>query len=446
MTLKEDSQRPLSRELYRRAKQQLPGGVNSPVRTFATVGSYPIIAESAKGALLRDVDGHDYLDYIGSWGPMILGHADEEVVAAVQQAVSRGVSFGLATQAECELAELLIESVASLERVRLVNSGTEATMSALRLARGFTKRNKLIKFAGCYHGHVDALLVQAGSGVATHHTSSKRAPSSAGVPESVIEETLVLPFNDLEAVSQQMQQQGDKIAAIIVEPLPGNMGVVPPIEGFLKGLRDLCDRHESLLIFDEVMSGFRVARGGAQQLYGVRADLTTLGKIIGGGLPVGAYGGRADIMDHVSPRGDVYQAGTLSGNPVTVAAGLATLRKLLGWRDPQSGVDAYGYLERLGKQLEQGLQPLIKESGCCFHRVGSMFTLFFTPGPVHNFTDVAQADHSANGAFARFHRGMLANGILLPPSGFEAAFISLAHTEESIAKTVAAISSTLRDG
>jgi glutamate-1-semialdehyde 2,1-aminomutase len=433
-----------SAQLVERAKQWIPGGVNSPVRAFHYVGiEPPLMIAQAQGAHVTDVDGNRYLDFIGAWGPHILGHADPDVVAAVHEAAGRGLGYGMSSPQEAELAQLLCETFPSMQMVRLVNSGTEATMSAIRLARGFTKRNVIVKFEGCYHGHADALLVKAGSGLATQaaandklHASgqSSSAPSSAGVTAEAALHTLVLPFNDLAALEATFKQYGQVVAAIILEPVVGNMGVVPPEPGYLEALRFFCTHYGALLIFDEVMTGARVALGGAQQRYQIRPDLTCLSKIIGGGLPVGAYGGHADIMRQVAPLGPVYQAGTLSGNPVTVAAGLATLRKLKSWRHPQSGEEAYAYLERLGQRLENNLATLLREraDSLCLQRVGSMFTLFFNRGPLRNWQEVSRGDHSASGPYARLCQALLAQGILLPPSSFEAAFLSLAHTPEDI--------------
>lgn len=434
-----------SNEIFERAKRRIPGGVNSPVRAFGAVGGAPVIAASASGAYITDVEGRRYIDYMGAWGPMLLGHGDTDVVAAVQAAATRGFSYGLATEQEAELAELLCELFPSMQKVRLVNSGTEATMAAVRLARGHTGRSLVVKFEGCYHGHADFLLVQVGSGVATFSTETKSAPSSDGVLRETAETTLVLPFNDTAAIDACFQKHGNQIAAVILEPVVGNMGTVPPAENFLPALRSVCDKYGALLIFDEVMTGMRVARGGAQERYKIRPDLTTLGKIVGGGLPIGAYGGPAAIMDKVSPLGKVYQAGTLSGNPLTVAAGLATIRKILAWRDPASGRGAYEQLEMLGARLESALAPVLQKSTSpvCMQRVGSMFTLFFSAGPVRDWSDSSRGDHSANGPFAKFFRALLADGILFPPSSYEAAFISLAHTPELIDKTAASMARAL---
>ncbi len=408
-----------SDSLYERGRRLIPGGVNSPVRAFRAVGGRPFFVERGAGARIWDVDGHCYLDFLGSWGPLILGHAPAPVVEAITDAVRQGTSFGAPTSREVEIAELISRAIPSIEMVRLVSSGTEAAMSAIRLARGATGGDVIIKFEGCYHGHADSLLVKAGSGGATFSI-----PDSLGVPTALASLTLTLPFNDLEAVRRTFDARGGEIAAVIVEPVAGNMGVVPPAPGFLQGLRHLTRRHGALLIFDEVITGFRVAYGGAQALDGVTPDLTCLGKIIGGGLPVGAYGGRRDLMEQVAPIGKVYQAGTLSGNPLAVAAGLATLRALT---DP--GV--YPRLEALGARLEAGLQTAAREAGVplVVNRVGSMLTPFFTDRPV---TDYASAKRSDTVRYAKFFHGMLSRGVFLAASQFEAAFISLAHSEADI--------------
>jgi len=415
-----------SQQLFQQAQHLIPGGVNSPVRAWRAMGLTPRFIARAQGARITDVDGNTWIDYVGSWGPMIVGHAHPQVVAAVQEAAQAGTSYGAPTAREVELAELLVKAVPGLEMVRLVNSGTEATMSALRLARAATGRDRIIKFDGGYHGHGDTVLVQAGSGVLT-----QGIPGSPGVPAAIAQLTLSLPYNDLAAVEQAMAQYPGDIAAIIVEPVAGNMGVVPPAPDFLPGLRRLCDRHGTVLIFDEVITGFRVAWGGAQSRYGVIPDLTCLGKIIGGGLPVGAYGGRRDLMSQMAPVGPVYQAGTLSGNPLAVAAGLATLAIL-------SQPDTYDRLEERGRFLETAILAAAQEVELpvCLNRVGSMFTLFFTAGPVR---DLAGAQASNTQQFQRFFQEMLAAGIYLPPSQFEAWFISLAHTQDHLEETVAAV-------
>ena len=411
-----------SASLFARAQRRIPGGVNSPVRAFRGMGRDPFFVERAAGAEIWDVDGQKYIDYVGTWGPAILGHAPEVVVAAVREAAGRAVSFGIPNPLEVEMAELICQWVPSIEKVRMVNSGTEATMSCVRLARGFTKRSKLIKFEGCYHGHVDSLLVHAGSGALTHGQ-----PDSAGVPTEFADLTIALPFNDLDAVRAAFRQNPQEIAAVILEPIPANAGLFFPQSGFLEALREECSREGALLIFDEVMTGFRVARGGAQEIYGVRPDLTALGKVIGGGLPVGAFGGRAEIMDQLSPLGPVYQAGTLSGNPLAMAAGLAQLREL-------ERIDGWRQLEELGAQLEAETEALLGQTSCpaVFHRIGSMFCLFFTPGPV---TDLASARQSDQSQFVRFFNHCLEAGVYFAPSQFETGFLSTAHTPTQIAET-----------
>ena len=414
-----------SEHLFTQARQVIPGGVNSPARAFGGVGGHPLYITRGKGAYIWDADGHCYIDYIGSWGPLILGHAEPAVVVALQEAVAWGTSYGAPTELETQLAQTIVEALPSVEMVRFVNSGTEATMSALRLARAFTGRNKIIKFAGCYHGHADLLLVQAGSGVAT-----LGLPDSPGVPPGATQDTLSLPYNDLDAVVAAFSANPREIAAVIVEPVAGNMGVVPPEEGFLAGLRRLCDQDGALLIFDEVITGFRVTYGGTQTLYNARPDLTCLGKIIGGGLPVGAYGGRREIMEWIAPRGPVYQAGTLSGNPLAMTAGLETLRQL---QEPA----VYQQLETRSARLMEGI-----ESAACQaripvqqNRVGSMQCTFFTSEPVTNYSTAKQADTIR---YAAFFWGMLDRGVYLPPSQFETTFISLAHGEEEIETTIVA--------
>jgi len=414
-----------SAALFARAIELMPGGVNSPVRAFRGVGGTPRFIKSAQGATMTDVDGRTYIDYVGSWGPMILGHADAEVIAALHDALARGTSYGAPTELECEIAEEIIDAVPSIEMVRMVNSGTEATMSAIRLARGATGRTKLVKFEGCYHGHGDSLLVKAGSGVAT-----LGLPDSPGVPASVAQHTITAPFNDTDALAQVFDGHGADIAAVIIEPVVGNMGCVVPRAGYLQAVRELCTRHGALLIFDEVMTGFRLARGGAQELYAVTPDLTTLGKIIGGGLPVGAYGGRRDLMNQIAPAGPVYQAGTLSGNPLAMTAGLTTLKRL---RDKS----VYKQLERAGARLCAGLADAARAAGIqtVTNRVGSMFTTFFTDEPVNDWTAASKSDRDLYG---RFFHAMLEAGIYLAPSQFEAAFIGLAHTDELLDRTVEA--------
>jgi glutamate-1-semialdehyde 2,1-aminomutase len=421
-----------SRALFEEAQELMPGGVNSPVRAFRAVGGDPVFIDHASGPYLYDVDGNRYLDYVQSWGPMILGHVHPAVLEAITLASMRGFSFGAPTQAESILARLVIESVPSIELVRFVNSGTEATMSALRLARAYTGRNKVIKFSGCYHGHADMLLVQAGSGLAT-----MGLPDSAGVPREATSNTLVTSYNDSAAVEELFRAYPEQIAAIIIEPAAANMGLVPPLPGFLEKLRDLCDGYGALLIFDEVMTGFRVALGGMQGWLGIRPDLTCLGKIIGGGLPVGAYGGRRDIMQLVAPLGPVYQAGTLSGNPLAMAAGIATLQEL---RKP----GRYEELERKGHLLENGIERVLHEEGGAvqFVRVGAIFCLFFTAEHVIDYASAKTADTQR---FARFFWSMLKQGVYLPPSQFEGCFVSLALEDEMIEETVEAVSVALRE-
>jgi glutamate-1-semialdehyde 2,1-aminomutase len=408
-----------SRRLLAEAERRIPGGVNSPVRAFRSVGGEPRFIARGEGARVWDVDGRAYLDFVASWGPLILGHAPPAVVEAVAAAAARGTSYGAPTPQEVELAATITAAYPSMEMMRLVSSGTEAAMSAIRLARGATGRDVLVKFDGCYHGHADSLLVKAGSGGATFGI-----PDSRGVPAALASLTLTLPFNDLDAVRGLFQARGSEIAALIVEPVAGNMGVVPPAPGFLEGLREITAAHGSLLIFDEVITGFRVAYGGAQELYGVQPDLTCLGKIIGGGLPVGAYGGRRSIMEHVAPLGGVYQAGTLSGNPLAVAAGLTTLRALEDRK-------AYGRLDALGARLEHGLRDAADKAGLplTVNRVSSMLTAFFCAGPVRDYAGARAADSAR---YARFFHAMLERGVALAPSQFEAAFVSLAHTEDDI--------------
>jgi len=416
-----------SRRLQQRAESMIPGGVNSPVRAFRSVGGEPPFIVRGKGSHIWDADENELIDYIGSWGPLILGHAEPSVLDAIVSAACNGTSFGASTPAEADLAELVLSAYPHMQKVRFVSSGTEATMSAIRLARAYTKRKYIVKFEGCYHGHADALLVKAGSGVAT-----LGIPGSAGVPEEFIQFTLALPFNNLKAVEHAFQKFKHEIACVIVEPVVGNMGCVPAADDYLVGLRLITERERSVLIFDEVMTGFRLAFGGAQELYNIRPDLTTLGKIIGGGLPVGAYGGPSEIMDLVSPLGPMYQAGTLSGNPLAMAAGCAMLRQL---RDRKNEI--YPQLDRLSGELVEGVAAAAQSAGVplCHNRVGSMFTWFFQKGPV---TDWDSASKSDTDAFGRFFRSMLDSGVYLPPSQYEAAFLGATHTEEDVQKTIAA--------
>ncbi len=416
---------PRSKALFEEAKRLLPGGVNSPVRAFRAVGGDPLMIERAVGSRLYDVDGHAYIDYVGSWGPMIVGHAHPAVVKAIQEAAAQGVSYGAPTPWETVLAGMVVEAVPSIEMVRFVNSGTEATMSAIRLARGVTGRTRIVKFEGCYHGHADSLLVKAGSGAMTFGV-----PDSLGVPPDLARQTITLPYNDTDAVHAAFQAVGKEIACVIVEPVAGNMGVVPPRPGFLEALREITAAHRSLLIFDEVMTGFRLGRGGAQAFYGIRPDLTCLGKIIGGGLPVGAYGGPRSIMEQVAPLGQVYQAGTLSGNPLAMRAGIETLRLL-----EEPGI--YERLEAKGKQLEEGMRELAAQSGIAMQcqRIGSMFTGFFARQPVIDYQTARAADTDR---YAGFFRAMLEGGVNLPPSQFEAAFLSDAHSAADIEGTLVA--------
>jgi glutamate-1-semialdehyde 2,1-aminomutase len=420
-----------SEALFARAQRLLPGGVNSPVRAFKAVGGVPRFLARAEGARVWDEDGREYVDHVGSWGPMLLGHSHPAVVDAIRRQAGIGTSFGAPSRLEVEMAETLTRLVPSLEKVRMVSSGTEATMAAIRLARGATGRAKIVKFAGCYHGHGDSFLIKAGSGALTFGT-----PDSPGVTEATARDTLIARFNDLDDVGRRLREHAGAVAAVIVEPVVGNMGTVPPRPGFLEGLRRLCDEHGALLVFDEVMTGFRVARGGAQERYGVRPDLTTLGKVIGAGLPVGAYGGRADLMAQVAPEGPVYQAGTLSGNPLAMAAGLAQLRAI------ESDPGLYDRLERLGAALESGLAGAISSAGCPCRvaRVGSMWTLFFTAREVTDWDVAATCDVAR---FGRYFHAMLERGHSLAPSQFEANFLSAAHTEKDVAETVEAARASL---
>jgi glutamate-1-semialdehyde 2,1-aminomutase len=414
----------LRSELYRRAASLIPGGVNSPVRAMRAVGlEEPLFARRGEGAYLEDVDGNRYVDWAMSWGPLLFGHADPETVEAVVEAAREGTSFGVATEREVELAGELVDAVPSVEMVRLVSSGTEAAMSAVRLARAFTRRDRILKFAGCYHGHADALLASAGSGLAT-----LGIPSSPGVPGGAAADTVVCPYNEVDLAAAAVERYGEGLACVIVEPVAGNMGVVSPEPGFLEALRQLCDASGALLVFDEVITGFRVARGGAQERYGVLPDLTVLGKIVGGGLPLAAFGGRAEVMERLAPVGDVYQAGTLSGNPLATAAGVSVLQRL---RDPV----VYAELERRAARIEAGLAGLGR-----VQRVGAMLTLFMGSGPVRNFDDALGCDTERYG---RLFRGLLERGVYLPPSQFEAVFVSLAHGDEEIDRTVEAVADVL---
>ncbi|KZZ57280.1 glutamate-1-semialdehyde aminotransferase [Oleiphilus sp. HI0125] len=415
-----------SEDLFHDAQSVIPGGVNSPVRAFKGVGGSPLFFEKGEGAYLIDADDKRYIDYVGSWGPMILGHANQDVVEAVQKQLQQGLGYGAPTELETVMAKKVCELVPSIEKVRMVSSGTEATMSAIRLARGFTGRDKIVKFEGCYHGHSDSLLVKAGSGALT-----LGVPNSPGVPASLAEHTITLRFNDIDSVRQAFSEIGNDVAAIIVEPVAGNMNCIPPVPGFLKGLRDICDEYKSVLIFDEVMTGFRVSLGGAQGHFGVTPDITTLGKVIGGGLPVGAFGGRADIMDYIAPTGPVYQAGTLSGNPLAMAAGLTMLTKI-------SEAGFYEHLIAQTTKLVEGLKQAAKNTNTsmCFSQAGSMFGFFFSKeDKVDFYEQVVECDMEK---FQRFYHEMLNEGVYLAPSAFEAGFVSSAHSDEVIAATIAA--------
>ena len=422
-----------SAALFERASRYIPGGVNSPVRAFRSVGLTPLYIDHGKGAHVFDADGNEYIDYISSWGPLLLGHAYPPIQEAIRQELEKGTSYGACNAREVEMAELICtQFFPSVERVRMVNSGTEATMSAVRLARGFTGRDKIIKFEGCYHGHADTFLISAGSGLATFGQTS-----SAGVTKHIIEDTLVATYNDIESVRRLLDTHRGEVAAIILEPIMGNMGLIPPAPGFLEELRRVTEEEGVLLIFDEVISGFRAARGGAQELYGIRPDLTCLGKIIGGGLPVGAFGGRADIMERLAPLGDVYQAGTLSGNPLALAAGITMLQAL-------AAPDFYTRLEEKGQAFEATIRPILDlyADRLSYNRVGSLSTIFFTPGGVHSNADAKRADTET---YARYFRGMIERGIYLPPSQFECIFLSMAHTQEDFDRTAAAMDEVLRE-
>jgi len=419
-----------SARAFSEAEAVLPGGVNSPVRAFGGVELAPLFIASAKDSKIYDIDGNEYIDYVGSWGPEILGHAHPKVIEAVESAAKKGTSFGAPTLAETELAEKIVNAFDSIEKVRLVSSGTEAVMTAIRLSRGFTKRDLIIKMVGCYHGHSDSLLVAAGSGVADSAAGSVATASSAGVPDCLARLTVVIPYNDIGAVKAAFEVHKDKIAAVLIEPVAANMGVVPPVDGYLKALRNLCDAEKSLLIFDEVITGFRLSFGGAQELFGIKADLTCLGKIMGGGLPAAAFGGRADIMDMLAPRGPVYQAGTLSGNPIATAAANATL-------DILAKGDCYQRLESSASLLQAGLASAAKDANISvtINRVGSLMSCFFTDRPVRNFTDVRSTNIKI---FKKFFTEMLKQGIYLAPSAYESMFVSLAHTRQDIEKTIEA--------
>ena len=413
-----------SQELFELSKKYIPGGVNSPVRAFKAVGGDPVFIDHGKGDRVFDADGNEYIDYVSSWGPLILGHANEKVLAAVNEAAAKGLTFGAPTGVEYEVAELITDMIPSIEKVRMVNSGTEAVMSAIRVARGYTGRDYIVKFVGCYHGHSDGLLVKAGSGLIT-----ESKPDSGGVPEGYAQYTLLADYNNTESVEKLFDEYKDRIAAVVVEPVAANMGVVPPLPGFLEALRKITEENGALLIFDEVITGFRLAPGGAQEVYGVQADITTLGKIIGGGMPVGAYGGRAEIMDKVAPTGSVYQAGTLSGNPVAMTAGLTTLRIL------KENPDIYTRLEAKGAKLEAAYKAKFGDAACV-NRVGSIMSAFFTPEKVIDYDTATTSDTDA---FGRYFRYMLENGIYIAPSQFEAMFISDALTDEDIDRTIAVI-------
>lgn len=421
-----------SKKLFKEAQKYLVGGVNSPVRAFKSIGIEPIFIEKAKGSRVWDVDGNEYIDYVLSWGPLILGHANDQIINAIKQVSNYGTSFGAPTELEIEMAKAVVEAVPSIEMVRFVNSGTEATMSAIRLARGYTGKKKIIKFEGCYHGHGDSLLVSAGSGVAT-----LGIPGTPGIPEELAKLTIVLPYNDIDAVEEAFKKYGDDIACVIIEPVAGNMGTIAPSKEYHQRLREITKEYNSLLIWDEVMTGFRLALGGAQELYGIEPDLTTLGKVIGAGLPVGAYGGKAEIMKYVAPEGPVYQAGTLSGNPLAMAAGLRQL-EILKEKNP------YPDLEEKGKRLEEGIKQLIEKYNikATVNRVGSMMTIFFTDKEVKNFEDAKSSDLET---FNKFYISMLEKGIYLAPSQFEASFLSTAHSDEDIEKTLNAIEDSFKE-
>lgn len=419
---------PISDALWQRAQKHLVGGVNSPVRAFRGVGGEPFFVNRAKGCTITDVDGREYIDFVGTWGPAILGHAPQVVIDAVTETAKSGTSFGIPNPLEVEMAETICRMVPSVEKVRMTNSGTEAVMSAIRLARGFTGRDRIVKFEGCYHGHVDSLLVKAGSGALT-----LGQPDSAGIPGSLASLTSTVPFNDLPALKSLFREKGSEIACVILEPVPANAGLYLPEPGYLEAIQQLCREHGALLIFDEVMTGFRLAPGGAQQVFGITPDLTTLGKVIGGGLPVGAFGGRAEIMDHLAPLGLVYQAGTLSGNPLALAAGLAQLKEM-------ERINGWKRLDELGARMEESMRSEIKGKPLTFHRIGSMFCLYFTEGPVLNLADARKSDTAA---FARYFHAALKEGIYFAPAQFEAGFLSTAHTMESLDRVSMIISNLL---
>lgn len=420
----------LSSKLFAKAKKLMPGGVNSPVRAFKNVDGEPFFVQRAKGSRIEDVDGNHYIDYIGTWGPAILGHAPTPVIHAVHEAAKMGTSFGIPNLFEVEMAQKVVDWVPSVEKVRMVSSGTEATMSAIRLARGYTGRDKIVKFEGCYHGHVDSLLIAAGSGALTHGE-----PDSAGIPASFAEQTITLPFNNFEKLEEVFEKYGEQLAAVILEPFPANAGLVFPLEGYLQKLRDLTTKYGTVLIFDEVMTGFRVAKGGVQELVGITPDLTAMGKVIGGGLPVGAFGGKAEIMDCLAPLGPVYQAGTLSGNPVAMAAGLAQMKAM-------EEQDGYTQLEKIGAQLEEGVLSILKEKGLGYkwNRVGSMFCLFFTDEVIVNVDNVMKSDMDH---FRKFFWKALEGGVYFAPSPYETGFLSVAHTKQDIEQTLEVISNSL---
>jgi len=421
---------PISHDLWTRANARIPGGVNSPVRAFRGVGGEPFFVNKAQGCTITDVDGREYIDFVGTWGPAILGHAPQVVIDAVTETAKHGTSFGIPNPLEVEMAETICRMVPSVEKVRMTNSGTEAVMSAIRLARGATGRDWIVKFEGCYHGHVDSLLVKAGSGALT-----LGQPDSAGIPASLASLTSTVPFNDIEALKHVFREKGSEIACVILEPVPANAGLYLPEPGYLEAIRNLCNEHGALLIFDEVMTGFRLAPGGAQEIYGITPDLTTMGKVIGGGLPVGAFGGRADIMDQLAPLGPVYQAGTLSGNPLALAAGLAQLKEM-------ERINGWKLLEERGSQMEEAMRCSIKGKPLTFHRIGSMFCLYFTEGPVRNLEDAKKSDTAA---FARYFHEALKEGIYFAPSQYEAGFLSTAHSSEALERSSDIVSKILKE-